>query len=116
MNGVGLARWSGTAHVQGSSAPLVVDCVLEGYEPVREERRCLSKREQEHERSKVEEPLAAMMIPLAIAAAPVAPQLAVEAAGRATVYGVSAVASEARTAGKPEYCTYGNMAPNMWPR
>jgi hypothetical protein len=114
--GTWIAVTPASVRVQRSSSPLVVDCVIEGYKPVHEERRCLSEGERQHERDKVEGPLAAAMIPLAIVAAPVAPRIAIEAGGRAAMYGASAVAGEAGRAGKREYCTYGQILPNMWPR
>ncbi|HET9651234.1 MAG TPA: hypothetical protein VFP36_03540 [Usitatibacter sp.] len=114
--GTWVAMTPAQVRIERSSSPLIVDCVLEGYKPVHEERSCLSEREREHERNKVEGPLAVAMIPLAVAAAPVAPQLAADAAVRAGMYGASVAASAMRGAGKPDYCTYGRVSPNMWPQ
>jgi hypothetical protein len=114
--GTWVAMTPAKVRVERSGSPLILDCALEGYEPVHEQRSCLSERERKQGRNKVEGPLAAAMIPLAIVAAPATPQLAIEAAGRAAMYGASAVANEVGRAGKADYCTYGSISPSMWPR
>ena len=110
--------WTATTpakvRVTRSEAPLVVDCAMEGYKPVHQVLECLSQEEREHHAQKVEVPFLILMAPLAIIAAPVAPQVALQAGTQVVIGTASIVASEATRTPRERVCTYGGVAPILW--
>lgn len=102
--------------VRRSAAPLAIDCAGEGFSPWHEERRCVSERERNYERQKVEMPLTIALLPLAIAAAPVAPGLALQAGSQAAIGAAGMAGSHIAASSRPDVCSYGRIWPAMWRR
>jgi hypothetical protein len=72
----------GIVQVARSAVPLEIDCAKEGYGSKRERLACLSQAQDWSTHERVGVALAVVTLPLAIAAAPVAPHLAIQAAGQ----------------------------------
>lgn len=103
----------GNVRVERSLEPLEFECAREGYGVVRGKLRCLT----EEQRNAPGDSFAIFQLftfgPLAIAAAPIAPAIALQAGSQALVAGAGLAASESSKSRKRGVCSYLGLRAQM---
>ena len=106
-------RTPGKVRVARSMEPLEFDCTKAGYKRARLKVLCQSPHQQAAQQGKMGTVATLVFVPLAIAAAPVAPQLAAQAVTQALIYAGGAVVSNATLGKDADMCKYQSIGPFM---